>query len=238
MRGQDSLDLLPFFGYNASMSAGFSTLRAVLFDLDGTLVETHIDFPAMTQAMQRLAREASVPESVTDSKDILSLVDAAVDYVSQRGGDGPALRQRAFAELEDLEVQGCARPELLPGTRELLLALTGRGVKVGVVTRNCRKVSAGLLARFGLPHHLLLTRDDVPKTKPNPEHLWAALQLLGEAPEQAAMVGDHWMDIQAGVNAGCAATLGVLGRHEREWLAPCPPTALVRDLAEALPLFD
>ncbi len=220
------------------MPAPFAAFRAVLFDLDGTLIETHIDFPAMTAAMQCLTRADGVPESVTDDKDILGLVDAAAEDVSRRGGDGAALRRRAFAELEAMEVAGCSRPVLLPGTRELLLELTQRGVKVGVVTRNCRTVSVGLLARFALPHHLLLTRDDVPKTKPNPEHLWDALRLLGEPPNQAAMVGDHWMDIEAGMRAGCAATLGVLGRNSADWFALCPPAALARDLREASPLFQ
>ncbi len=215
----------------------FARLRAVLFDLDGTLIETHIDFPAMTEAMQRLARANSVPESVTNGKDILGLVDAAAEDVNRRGGDGAALRRMAFAELEAMEVAGCSHPVLLPGTRELLSELIGRGIKVGIVTRNCRTVSVGLLARFALPHHLLLSRDDVQKTKPNPEHLWDALRLLGEPANQAAMVGDHWMDIQAGVRAGCAATLGVLGRNDANWFAPCPPTELARDLAEAAPWF-
>lgn len=219
------------------MADVFPALRAVLFDLDGTLIETHIDFPAMTQDMERLARAADVPHEVTAGKDILGLVDAAAEDVSARGGDGPALRRAAFARLEELEVAGCARPDLLAGTREMLTALLGRGIKVGIVTRNCRRVSVGLLARFALPHHLLLTRDDVARTKPNPEHLWEALRLLGEMPQAAAMVGDHWMDIQAGVRAGCAATLGVLGRHDADWFAPCPPTAVARDLAEAAFLF-
>ncbi len=219
------------------MAAEFAALRAVLFDLDGTLIQTHIDFPAMTQVMTRLARDAGVAESVTDGKDILSLVEAAAEDVDKRGGDGAALRRTAFAQLEEMEVIGCAHPELLPGTRELLTALTERGVKIAVVTRNCRKVSVGLLARFSLPHDLLLTRDDVRRTKPNPEHLWEALHLLDTLPEHAGMVGDHWMDIQAGERAGCAATLGVLGTHDADWFAPCPPTATVRDLAEAMPLF-
>ena len=219
------------------MAAVFPPLRAVLFDLDGTLIETHIDFPAMTRDMKGLAWAAGVPEEVTAGKDILSLVDAAAEDVSARGGDGPALRRAAFARLEELEVEGCARPDLLGGTRELLTALLGRGIKVGIVTRNCRRVSVGLLARFALPHHLLLTRDDVARTKPNPDHLWEALRLLGEPPDAAAMVGDHWMDIQAGVRAGCAATLGVLGRNDADWFTPCPPTAVARDLAEAAPLF-
>lgn len=219
------------------MPAPFDRLRAVLFDLDGTLVETHIDFPAMTAAMQTLARDWNVPASVTDGKDILGLVDAAAAHVQQRGGDGAALRRAAFAELEAREAAGCSRPNLLPGTRETLLDLVQRGVKVGIVTRNCRTVSVQLLARFALPHHLLLTRDDVALSKPNPEHLWDALRLLGEPPEHAAMAGDHWMDIEAGVRAGCAATLGVLGRNDADWFAPCPPTALAQDMREAAPLF-
>jgi len=219
------------------MVAVFPAPRAVLFDLDGTLIETHIDFPAMTQAMERLAQAAGVSEEVTAGKDILGLVDAATEDMSARGGDGPSLRRAAFGLLEEMEVDGCAHPNLLPGTHELLTALLRREIKVGIVTRNCRRVSVGLLARFALPHHLLLTRDDVARTKPNPEHLWEALRLLGEPPDAAAMVGDHWMDVQAGVRAGCAATIGVLGKHDADWFAPCPPTATVRDLAGALPLF-
>ena len=219
------------------MPAPLAACRAVLFDLDGTLVETHIDFPAMTEAMQKLARSYDVPQSVTDGKDILGLVDAATNDVQTRGGDGPALRRTAFAALEAMEIAGCSQPILLPGTRETLSALTRRGVKVGVVTRNCRGVSVRLLARFALPHHLLLTRDDVAKTKPNPEHLWDALGMLGVPPEEAAMVGDHFMDIEAGVRAGCAATLGMLGRNAADWFAPSPPLFLARDLEEAAPLF-
>ena len=108
-----------------------------------------------------------------------------------------------------------------------------RGVKVGVVTRNCRRVSVGLLARFSLPHDVLLTRDDVARTKPDPQHLWDALARLGHSPAEAAMVGDHWMDVQAGRRAEVALTLGVLGRHDPDWFPPCPPDALVRDLSEA-----
>ncbi len=219
------------------MADAFPALRAVLFDLDGTLVETHIDFPAMTRAMTQMARAADVPADVTEGKDILGLVEAAAADVTERGGDGAALRRMAFGRLEEMEVAGCAHPILLAGTHALLAGLVVRGTRVGVVTRNCRRVAAGLLARFALPHHLLLTRDDVPVTKPNPEHLWEALRLLDVPASESAMVGDHWMDIQAGVRAGCAVTLGVLGNNRADWFAPCPPTALAPDLAEAASLF-
>ncbi len=218
--------------------APFAALRAVLFDLDGTLIETHIDFPAMMQAMHTLARNAGVPEAVTEGKDILSFVEAAADYLQARRKNGTALRREAFAQLEALEVAGCAHPVLLPGTPELLAELARNKIKIGIVTRNCRRVSESLLSQFDLPYDLLLTRDDVTRTKPNPEHLWDALKCLAVSPAEAAMVGDHWMDIQAGQKAGCAATLGILGTHHAKWFAPCPPTGLVRDPSAALPLFQ
>lgn len=112
------------------------------------------------------------------------------------------------------------------------MELGQRGVAVGIVTRNCRRVATSLLEQFDLPHAALLTRDDVRRTKPHPEHLHSALSQLGAVPEQAMMVGDHWMDIQAGKAAGCALTVGVLGRRCANWFAPCLPDYIVRDLSE------
>jgi len=214
-----------------------ASLRAVLFDLDGTLIETHIDFPAMTKAMLARAAEAKVPASVVEGRDILGLVDAAAADVTERGSDGVSFRRAAYEDLEQQEVQGCAHPNLLPGTDTFLNHLRGMGIKIGIVTRNCRRVSEDLVARYTLPHDVLLSRDDVQRAKPNPEHLWEALRALGVPAGEAAMVGDHWMDIQAGQAAQCAATLGVLGRNSPDWFAPCPPGYLVRDLGEAQALF-
>lgn len=205
---------------------------AVLFDLDGTLIETHINFPAMRQAMRCMVEEAGVAPHLVEGLDILSIVEAAQNELNQRGQDGEAFRREAFAVLEEIEVEGCSRPALLQGTIECLMELRDSGVAVGIVTRNCRRVATNLLARFDVPHAALLTRDDVRRAKPHPEHLHSALTLLGAVPEQAIMVGDHWMDMQAGKAAGCALTIGILGRHSADWFAPCPPDFLVPDLSE------
>ena len=53
----------------------------------------------------------------------------------------------------------------------------------------------------------------------------------------AVMVGDHWMDIQAGRRAGVARTLGILGCHDRNWFDPCPPDELLPDLTHAERFF-
>ncbi len=182
--------------------------------------------------MRRMVEEAGVAPHLVEGLDILSIVEAAQNELNQRGQDGEAFRRDAFAVLEEIEVEGASRPALLQGTIECLMGLRDSGVAVGIVTRNCRRVATNLLARFDVPHAALLTRDDVRRAKPHPEHLHSAFTLLSAVPEQAMMVGDHWMDVKAGKAAGCALTLGVLGRNSADWFTPCPPDFLVPDLSE------
>lgn len=214
-----------------------SNFKIALFDLDGTLIETHIDFSGMRQAMRQMATGAGVPEEAIAGRDVLTMVEAAREHVAGQGDDGEAYRRQAFAILEEMEVAGCSQPSLLPGSHEWLAELRETGVKTGVVTRNSRRVSEGLLARFSLPYDLLLTREDVRRTKPDPAHLLEAIARLGGSPAEAIMVGDHWMDIQAGKAAGVAVAIGVLGDRAPGWFDSCPPDYTVRDLAEARRLF-
>lgn len=209
-------------------------ISAVLFDLDGTLVETHIDFPAMKRAVESLSPDAGVPVDVVTGKDILGIIYTSVAWLDGAGRAGDEFRKRAFDELERLEVEGCRNPVEIPGAHRVLGELARRGIRTGIVTRNCRKVAEDLLETFGLDAGVLLTRDDVPRVKPDPDHLGRALDKLGVEPDRSIMVGDHWMDIRAGVEAGCRLTVGVLYGRTSDFYAPAPPTYLAASISDIL----
>ena len=214
---------------------GAKALDAVLFDLDGTLIHSHIDFDLMCSEMIRLAQAAGVPEQSLSGKEILEMVDAAASFLpSERAS---ILRREMWMRLEEIERDGCTGSQPIVGAVDLLGTLRDSGTKIGIVTRNCRAVSKPLVDELGLAYDVLLTRDDVARCKPNPAHLRDALAALDTDADQSLMVGDHWLDVRVGRDAGCAATLGVLGERSVDWFAPCPPDAVVRDLREAMALF-
>ena len=214
---------------------GSVELNAVLFDLDGTLVHTKIDFPRMYREMRTMAQAVGVSAETLEHMQALEIVDAAV---ARAGEAGSALKQRMFEVLEEIEHDGSVDPEPAPGARELFAKLHAADVNIGIVTRNCRAVSLPLLDQFGLDADIVLTRDDVVRTKPNPEHLRLALEILGVDAANSAMVGDHWLDVKAGQEAGCAATIGVLGEQDPSWFATFRPTYTVQNLEESLSLFN
>jgi len=229
-------------------------LRAALFDLDGTLVETRIDFPLMKREVLALAARFGLPSAPLEPLDILGVVEESRRLLRQRGRpeEAEALRREAFRRLEEIEVVQCAAPEPVAGAAELSAALHRRGVAIAIVTRNCRRVSLDLVAAAGLAHDVLVTRDDVPLTKPHPLHLQTALSRLGlDIPAargpgtvpgsppsvSAVMVGDHWMDVQAGRNAGIG-TVGILRGRDASFFAPALPDLMVDRLADLLPLVS
>jgi phosphoglycolate phosphatase len=176
-------------------------IDTVLFDFDGTLVETPLDFARMRREVLALAAdygavplaESYILEIIAHAQQQLGAHDhqTAEDFV-----------QRAERILTDIEMEGADHAQPLPGVEETLRKLRERGISIAIVTRNCRPAVERVLERFPLPHDLILTRDDVVRVKPDPDHLLEAVRQLGSQPERVLMVGDHPMDVLAGYQAG------------------------------------
>jgi phosphoglycolate phosphatase len=201
------------------------SLRAVLFDLDGTLVHSPIDFPAMRRAVVEAAEAYGADAGPFTGLDALAIVDAVAAQLQ----DPEAFRAASERALTRIELEACGRAEAAPGAAELLEWLEGKGIRVGIVTRNSRVAVERILSMAPLAHRVLLTRHDTPRVKPDPVHLLLALERLEADAAEAAMVGDHPMDVLAGRRAGMR-TVGILapGRPDEQFDAVAPDLVIRR----------
>lgn len=160
-------------------------IRGIVFDLDGTLVDSRLDFDLMRAEME-----------LPPGRPILEALAELAEHHSAR----------CEAILHRHESEGVERATLLPGVAELLDELRRRGIHTSIATRNSRSVTAATLRKLDLRIELALTRDDGP-VKPDPWAILAACQRWGIPPSEAAMVGDYRLDIEAGHAASCHTVL-------------------------------
>lgn len=210
------------------MPTPFPDLAAVLFDLDGTLIQTRIDFPRMKAGILSLVEAAGFDPAPYQPRDVLSILAEVAPQVAQR----ERFLQAAEAWLVEVELAGCEAACEMPGATETLRWLLDHGLRVGIVTRNSPQAVEHLFREFSLPHDVLLTRADTPRVKPDPIHLHLALDHLGVLPSRALMVGDHVMDVQGGKAAG-TRTLGFLTEERSpDFFREVAPDGVIRALPE------
>lgn len=202
-----------------TMKETATRLRAVLFDLDGTLLDTAPDFVISVNRLRAEHGLASMPPATiraTVSHGARALVRLAFDI----GEEDPLfedLRQRLLV-LYEQQLPGETRP--FPGMRELIATLAANGVDWGVVTNKPNYLAAPLLdhSTFTPPAAVLVCPEHVARTKPDPEPLLLACSRLDCRTTETVYVGDHARDIEAGRNAGMhtiAASYGYLESEER-----------------------
>ncbi len=173
--------------------------RAVLFDLDGTLIDTfHLYLEAYRRALVPfLGREPTLEDfvGVRPSSERHFLVEWLGE---ERAADCHAAVQQHYAELHDALCEG-----LYDGVREMLAALRAAGIPLGIVTGKSRagwEVSSEALD-LG-PFAVVVTEDDVPHPKPDPGGLLAAAAKLRVQPPETLYIGDTLADLEAGRRAG------------------------------------
>lgn len=206
-----------------------SLIDAVIFDLDGTLVQLTIDFDQMRAEVLETIARYSVKVDV-DRRWFLTL-ELIADVAAELNRHSPQRAVRFEAEaraaIEAIEVEAAQQAALFPGVPELLAWLRERCLKLGIVTRNCRAATGAVLESLGPLMDVVLTRDDVPAVKPDPSHLRRALETLGVPGKRSLMVGDHPLDVVTGKAVG-AFTAGVLrpGETPDRYVATLPDLVL------------
>jgi HAD superfamily hydrolase (TIGR01549 family) len=183
---------------------------ALIFDLDGTLVDSvYQHVLAWHEALQ----ECGIELSVWRIHRRIGMSGGLFTRALLRE-TGQALDEALLARLQERHTAAYrsridqVRP--LPGARELLARLTEVGVRWAIATSG-RQASAGpAIAKLGVPDDVpIVTRDLVPRAKPDPDLFLEAVRQLGVAVEQAMVVGDSVWDMLAAQRARTLA-IGVL----------------------------
>jgi phosphoglycolate phosphatase len=178
-------------------------LRAVLFDMDGTLLDTAPDFIAIAQAMLADRGFPAIDDKLI--RDEISggakAMVAATFAMSPNAPEFEALR----LEFLDRYQRGCAvHSRLFDGMETLLADIEKAGLIWGVVTNKPVRFAEPIMQQLGLAERsaVLICPDHVTRSKPDPEPLILACTTLGLEPASVLFVGDDLRDIESGRDAG------------------------------------
>lgn len=200
-------------------------LKAVLFDLDGTLLDSARDFIAILQAMRAEASLPALDESLirqTVSAGAAAMVSLALDMPA----DHPDFAGHKQDFLQRYRDNPCLHSRLFDGLPQLLEQLEARGIAWGVATNKPEHFARPVLEQLQLDQRaaLLVCPEQVERAKPAPDMLLLACRQLGITPQQAMYLGDDQRDIDAARAAGMPSLAVGYGYHAasddpRRWAA-------------------
>jgi phosphoglycolate phosphatase len=214
-------------------------IRAIIFDFDGTLAVLNIDFSSMRERIFDLMRRYSVGEELIEERYLLEIIEEVYRILCR---NNPFIAEKFYQEahqiLHEIELGAAEKGRLIPGIETTLKVLKGKGKRVGIVTRNCEDAVRKVFPAIDDFCDVFISRNSIKKVKPHPDHLTSAMKMLDVSGEEAVMVGDHTIDIQAGKKVGMK-TIGVLtGRTKREDFEKAGADYILREASEICKLLE
>jgi phosphoglycolate phosphatase len=177
-------------------------IKAVVFDLDGTLASFNVDYKAIRAEVKDFLVKRGLPASVLSlNESIFEMLKKAEIFMKNNGKSTKAIseiRNKALAIAEKYELEAAKTTSLLPGVLETLKALKKMNMKIGLCTINSEKSTNYILRRFGIAEFFdtVTPRNNVKYVKPSTEHLETTLKGLEVKPEEVMVVGDGITDMK------------------------------------------
>ena len=212
--------------------------RAIIFDLDGTLVDSA---PDLADALNSVLRSEGLQEQTLDA--VKGMVGAGAKVLMQRGfaANGTALSESEAerllpAFLADYRARATSKTRLMPGAQRLLIELAAAGVGLGLCTNKPEDITRQILGDLAVAAHFgsIVGGDTTPSKKPDPGPLLHALEELGCPVDEALMVGDSAADAGAARAAGTGLALVTFG-YSRVPVAELEPDHLIEHFDAFLP---
>lgn len=178
-------------------------LRAVLFDMDGTLLDTAPDFIAICQAMRADRDLPALPEKLIRDQ-VSGGARAMVAAAFAIDPETPGFEALRLEFLERYQSQCAVHSRLFEGMEQLLADIEKANLVWGVVTNKPLRFAEPIMQQLGLAQRsaLLICPDHVKNSKPDPEPLILACTMLNLDPASVLFVGDDLRDIESGRDAG------------------------------------
>jgi len=187
-----------------------AVIKAVIFDLDGTLVKFKLDVKSCRTEVIQYLTEQGFPYALFSMKETaFDMLVKAKKHMITEGMDEQkfaTIKKRVFSIVESFELKAAKITEMFPGVPETLKALKEMNLKVALCTISGEKATEHILDRFGLKQFFdaVVVREDVSQVKPDPSHLEAVLDALKVEAQEAVLVGDSVKDV------ACASSIDVL----------------------------
>ena len=182
---------------------GGSTVKALVFDFDGLIVDTEVPiFRAWQRIYREHGQELPLERWLTIIGTAAGPFDPVIDLAEKTG---TKLDETELKALEVLYYQeATALQQLLPGVLDYLVAARELGLKTAVASSSTRKWVMDHLNRFGIGSHFdaIVCREDVKRTKPDPDLYMTALERLGVSPAEAIAFEDSTNGVHAAKAAG------------------------------------
>ncbi len=169
------------------------SLKAFVFDMDGTLIKSDLNFDLMREEMQ-FPQGAPILEylaTLTDEEEI----------------------KKANEVIHRHELEGAKRGTLFSGVESLLKTIKSNGHPLGLITRNSTEVTDIVLEKFNLSFDIVFTRDNC-KPKPDPEGLLIMAKEWNLKTNEMIYIGDFLFDLKTAQNAGAYSGLYLNPRNE------------------------
>lgn len=204
-------------------------LRAVLFDLDGTLLNS---IPLIRHCFEKVFADFGIPWGDGEVMKTVGLPLRQAAEIYAPGQEEQFLKEYTeFYHDHQAEML-----ELFPGTSETLDALCSAGYQLGLVTSKRREPAVAGMSMTGLDRYIsqVVALEDTSRPKPYPDCLLRGLELLAVKPGQAVYVGDSWYDVLTGKNAGVSTAGVTWGIASREEMSPYQPDLIADDWMQLL----
>ncbi|WP_449315968.1 HAD family hydrolase [Rubneribacter sp.] len=212
------------------------SIEAVLFDLDGTLLDTYDLLLSTFRHTTRKVLGEALPDEQLMAKVGQPLVVQMWDFTDDESVHDELCR--VYREHNALVHDDLIK--VFPDTRDMLDRLKDAGFPLGVVTSKRHEPAMRGLDRFALAGYFdfLVGSDDWPEHKPAPGPVARGCALLGRSPGSCLYVGDSPFDIQAGNGAGCLTAAALWGMFPRKTLVAERPTFVCGSCSEVASLLE